>query len=688
MSCRLSIVSMWKAVIGAGVFCLAVPGLAVSGLAVSESVQAERTLSPYFFVHSSGEDQAGAERLPLKRSSVAVSIAGVIADVRLSQVYKNEGLLPIEAVYIFPGSTRAAVYGMRMTVGERVLRAKIEERQAAQVAYTQAKAQGKTASLLEQQRPNVFQMNVANILPGDEVQVELSYTELLIPTDGVYEFVYPTVVGPRYSNQPVQSAPRTEQWVQNPYLKAGHAPSASFDIVVNLAAGLPIQDMASLSHDVRVSYHDASQATVALAPAETSGGNRDYILHYRLQGDAIESGLLVYEDELENFFLLMVQPPKRVVPEHLPAREYVFIVDISGSMSGFPLQTAKTLLRDLIAQLRPIDTFNVLLFAGGSALLSERSLPATSLHVQNALSWIDQHRGGGGTELLPALHHALSLPHGDHTARSFVIVTDGYVAVETAAFDLIRDNRDKANVFAFGIGSSVNRFLIEGLARAGAGEPFIVTHPADAASLAARFRSYIQTPVLTNIHVDYGDFAAYDVEPASAPDVLAERPVVIFGKWRGNPSGTITITGSQGHTRYTRTIDAGDVEPLPTNAALRYLWARSRIATLGDYQTLQPQDEYVRHITTLGLTYNLLTAYTSFIAVDERIRNPEGQSSTVKQPLPLPQGVPNTAVGGTVPTVPEPETYMMLAIAGLLLLWLAHEKGLSFDSLFDANRRG
>lgn len=677
--------SVWKTAVVAGVLSLCC--FASGVLASSGEVEAERTLSPYFFVQSSQAGQKGKEQLPLKHTSVEVSIAGVIADVRLTQVYKNEGLSPIEAVYIFPGSTRAAVYGMRMTIGERVQIAQIEERKAAQAAYTEAKAQGKTASLLEQQRPNVFQMNVANILPGDEIQVELSYTELLVPTNGVYEFVYPTVVGPRYSGQPAQGAPRTEQWVQNPYLKAGQAPTARFDIAVNLAAGLPIQDIASVSHDVSVSYHDASRATVVLAPAEALGGNRDYILQYRLQGEAIESGLLLYEDGPENFFLLMVQPPKRVVPEQIPPREYVFIVDISGSMSGFPLQTAKALLRDLVSHLRPIDTFNVLLFSGGSALLSEYSLPATSLHVQHAISWIDQQRGGGGTELLPALQRALTLPHSDTTARSFVIVTDGYVAVETATFDLIRDNRHNANVFAFGIGSAVNRFLIEGLARAGAGEPFILTHPADAASLAARFRAYIQTPVLTNIRVDYGDFPAYDVEPASVPDVLAERPVMIFGKWRGHPHGTITIEGSQGHTRYTRTIEVGEVDPLPTNAAIRYLWARNRIASLGDYQTLHPQDEYVQQITNLGLTYNLLTAYTSFIAIDERIRNTEGQSSTVKQALPLPQGVSNNAVGGTVPTVPEPETYMMLAIAGLLLLWMARERGVTFDSLFDANRR-
>ena len=657
--------------------------LVLSSPEVGAETQAERTLSPYFFVRSG---EAGTEQLPLKRTSVEVEIAGVIADVRVTQVYANTGPSPIEAVYIFPGSTRAAVHGLRMTIGERVHRAQIAERQAAQAAYTRAKDQGKSASLLEQHRPNVFQMSVANILPGDEIQVELSYTEPLLPTNGVYEFVFPTVVGPRYSNQPARAAPRTEQWVVNPYLRQGQRPSSSFDIQVSLATGLPIQAISSPSHQLSVSYQDTSQASVRLADTEHVSGNRDYILHYQLQGKAIEAGLLLYEggeDEQENFFLFMVQPPKRVRLEQIPPREHVFILDISGSMRGFPLQTAQELVRALVSSLRPSDWFNIVLFAGGSALLSEQSLPATSANVRHALRWVDQTRGGGGTELLPALRRALALPQAEGTARSFILITDGYVSVETAAFDLIRHHLHQANVFACGIGSSVNRFLIEGIARAGAGEPFILTHPGDAPALAATFQTYIQTPVLTDVRVDYRDFPAYDVEPASLPDVFAQRPLVIFGKWRGSAHGTITITGQQGDATYAHTVEVEDVTPLPTNAALRYLWARSRIASLGDYQTLHPQDEYVQQITNLGLHYNLLTAYTSFVAVDERIRKTAGRRETVRQPLPLPHGVSNQAI----PTVPEPETYLMLGLAGLFLLWAAYQNGFQLSGLLGMRRR-
>ena len=338
------------------------------------------------------------------------------------------------------------------------------------------------------------------------------------------------------------------------------------------------------------------------------------------------------------------------------------------------LDTAKQLMRDLASHLRPTDTFNVLLFSGGSAVLSPQSLPATPGNIQHALGFIDREQGAGSTELLPALQRALALPQDERLSRSLVIVTDGYVAVETQAFDLIRNNLRNANVFAFGIGSGVNRFLIEGLARAGSGEPFVVTDPREALAIAKKFAQYIQTPVLTNVAVEYAGFDVYDVEPVTIPDVLAERPVLVFGKWRGSPQGAITIHGNHGTGTHSQTLDVAHVTPLSTNTALRYLWARHRIAMLGDYQTLDPQDELVKQITTLGLTYNLLTAYTSFVAVDEVIRNVGGQNTSVKQPLPLPQGVSNLAVGGAVPTVLEPETYALMGVVGVLLLWMMRKQ--------------
>ena len=346
----------------------------------------------------------------------------------------------------------------------------------------------------------------------------------------------------------------------------------------------------------------------------------------------------------------MGQPPERVLEEEIPPREYIFVVDVSGSMGGYPLDVSKALLRDLIEPLRPTDHFNVMLFAGASNLMSDESLPASSENIELALQFIDAAQGSGSTRLGAALERAMQLPKTSAaTSRSIVIATDGKISAEAEVFDLIRENLGEANVFAFGIGSGVNRFLIEGIARVGFGEPFVVTHQDEAEETAARFREYIRTPVLSGATLAAEGFDIYEVEPAVIPDLLAQRPVLVYGKWQGERQGTLSLRGHTGQGEYSFEIDVSQVTPDESNAALRYLWARRLIATLGDYAGLQLEYEDAlrvqSHITELGLTYNLLTAYTSFVAVDRVVRNDGTELSRVEQPLPLPQGVSDAAVG-------------------------------------------
>lgn len=623
----------------------------------------EKTLSPYFLVE--GDESGG--RFPLKETDVLVSINGVIADVHVKQKYGNEGAQPINARYVFPASTQASVHGLKMTIGEQVVTAKIKEREAARQDFETAKREGKSASLLEQQRPNVFTMNVANILPGDEVLVELHYTELLIPRDGTYELVYPTVVGPRYSNQPEAGAPESDKWVKSPYLKAGSAPPTEFNIAVTVATSIPLQDLVCTSHKVDVQWDEPSTARVALAPTGDFGGNRDFILRYRLMGKEIQTGLLLSEGEKENFFLLMVQPPERLKAQDVPPREYVFVLDVSGSMHGFPLDTAKVLIRDLIGHLREKDLFNVILFSGTSSVMAPSSVPATAANVENAIRHIDAQQGGGGTELAAALKTALAIPRDENVSRSVVVVTDGYIAAEKEAFALIEQNLNRCNVFAFGIGSSVNRYLIDGVAKAGLGEPFVVTKPEDAPAAASRFRSYIQSPVLTNIQVQFKNFDVYDMEPPSLPDLFAQRPLVVFGKWRGEAKGAVEICGTNGAGPYVHTVDVKELKPLKGQSALPYLWARSRLARLSDYAAGTGHDENRAEVTALGLNYSLLTRYTSFIAVLEKVRNTTTPAQDVDQPLPLPQNVSNLAVGGGMANAPEPELALLVPLLLLIL---------------------
>jgi len=647
--------------------CFVLVTIVIACASVSAQTQADKTLAPYFVV----QGDADVDHLPLKDTRVEIAVSGVIADVKVVQTYRNEGSRPINASYVFPASTRAAVYAMRMQIGDQVIVAKIKEREQAKHDFDAAKQQGKSASLLEQDRPNVFSMSLANIMPGDQIEIELRYTELLVPTDGVYEVVFPTVVGPRYSSQPESSASKEDRWVRSPYLHQETKPNSTLHISARISAGVPIQDLTCTSHQVLPQWQSPSVAQVVMDDADPFQGNRDFVLHYRLAGDKIASGLLLYQGEDENFFLYMAQPPERVTNEDIPAREYIFVVDVSGSMDGFPLNTSKRLLTDLISKLRPSDLFNVVLFAGDSNVLSEKSLQANQQNIASAIRLLEQQRGSGATELLPAIKQAMNLPRDEDVSRSIVLVTDGYVSGEKGVFDYIRGNLDRCNVFSFGIGSAVNRYLIEGVAKAGMGEPFIVTQESEAPAIAAKFREYIQTPLLTDIQVRSIGFDTYDVQPAHLPDLLAHRPVILFGKWRGSLSGAFELHGKSGRGDYVTRLDVAGVNPDDANRALRYLWARSRIAELSDYGSRDLDTDRIGNITSLGLKYSLLTQYTSFIAVREQVSNTQGPAKDVDQPLPLPLGVSDLAVGGDTESGTEPELVWLLTaslLIGLIII--------------------
>lgn len=597
----------------------------------------EGRIGPYFVV----ESEEGVEAFPLLKTEAKVNIAGVVANVHLTQVYKNSGSKTIEAVYVFPLGTRSAIHAMNMQIADRTIEAEIQEKEKAQQIYNAAKEEGKVASLLEQERPNVFTMNVANIMPGDVVNVTVEYTELLVPEEGTYEYVFPTVVGPRFTGESSQEALEgKDNWVETPYTKEGEAPSYAFNIKVALDTGIPITKLDVPSHQVNITKQ-GDEATVTLAPEERKAGNKDFILRYSLQGDAIQSGLVLYPGKEANYFLLMAEPPAVTKPEMIPPREYVFIVDVSGSMHGFPLDTSKTLIRQIIRGLRKEDYFNILFFAGGSKALSEEPLPATGENIKKALAMLDEQRGGGGTRILDALRKASKLEKREGLSRTFIAATDGYVSVEKEAFDVIRDGMGGANFFAFGIGSSVNRYLIEGMAHAGNGRPFVVTNGEEAEATAARFVEYVRTPLLTDVNVAFDGFDAYDVEPPSLPDLFSERPLILFGKYK-KAVGTITVTGNTAQGRYERTFRVSPELESADNVALRYLWARKRLELLSDYAQVgvNNRDEIVE----IGLAYHLMTAYTSFVAVDTVVRD-TGETVTVKQPLPLPEGVSSLAVG-------------------------------------------
>lgn len=616
------------------------------------TAQADTTECPYFNVVA--DDSTGIS-FSLLSTDVDATISGVIANVVVEQTYYNGGDSTIDATYVFPMSTRAAIYAMEMELNGRVIKAEIRRRDEARDLFEQADSTGLTASLLEQERPNVFQMSLANIAWGDTLKVRMTYTELLVPTQGVYQFVFPSVVGPRFTLG-------GEQWVYDAI--ANTRPLAETDLSIDLKINAGMELTAEcISHDAPMTYGDeTASTTLATSPGD------DFIVNYTLDKEEIKTGLLLYEGEEENFFLAMLQPARPNVSFPSPPREYIFIMDVSGSMNGQPLEISRELIFGLINDLGPEDRFNVLFFAGGSRLLFPESRAATADNREAAVAMLTDLQGGGGTLLLPAMERALDLPVPDDYSRIFTIMTDGYVAVESQTYSLIRERLDEANFFAFGIGNAVNRFIIEGIAYVGEGESFVVTTNEDPAVVAATFRQYIERPTLNNITVDFAGIEVYDVEPLRVPDVFAERPVIVYGKYHGSSlDGFISLNGELADGSVSSTLAFADyAETAPENVALPYLWARKRIRLMSDYgiadnpnDTLSIEEE----ITRLGLQYSLVTKYTSFVAIDSNAVSPvateeeEGDGGTTSDSWSLSGEQSNRAVlhvFGTVVSSGEP----------------------------------
>lgn len=564
----------------------------------------DATECPYFNVSST--DSTGVI-FSLLSTNVDATISGVIANVEVEQLYVNAGDSIVDATYVFPMSTQAAIYGMEMDVNDRTIVAEIRRKEEAQEIFDNADSTGLTATLLEQHRPNVFQMSIANINPGDSITVRMVYTELLIPVEGVYQFVFPTIVGPRFTTG-------GEPWVYQTFLDAVPLSETDFNVDVKINAGMSVS-ADCITHDV--TFENSTNSTHT--SLSTNPGT-DFILNYTLDDSQIETGLLLYEGEEENFFLSMVQPAKPGVTFRSPPREYVFIMDVSGSMTGMPLEISKELIIDLLEDLDSEDKFNIITFAGGSDQLAPNSLPVSIDNIDLAIEFVNNVSASGGTHILPAIDKALQMQGTNGFSRSFVIITDGFVTVEKQAFELIRENLNEANFFSFGISSNVNRFIIEGIAYVGEGEPFIVTEYDEADEIAQTFKRYIEKPVLTNIEANFEGIEVYDLEPYSIPDVFAERPIILYGKYHKPAVGKVEIKGDYGDEELVSTLNFEEYSANnEENIALKYLWARKKIKLMSDYGIASNESDTLtieEEITQLGLKYSLITDYTSFVAVD------------------------------------------------------------------------
>ncbi len=609
--------------------------------------------------------------LPLRKTDVRADVSGFAARVSVVQRYENPFAFPIEAVYVFPLPENSAVDAMRMVIGQRVIEAEIKPRATARRIYEEAKTAGHTAALLEQERPNVFTQSVANIAPGTAIEVELAYVQTLAYDAGSYEFVFPMVVGPRFMpGAPIGDAPTgtgaapdTAQVpdasrISPPIVGRGLRTGADISITLILDAGLPVVDYATPTHDVDVTENDGS-LTVTLAK-DGEIPNRDFVFRYAVDGPALQAAVMAHKVGQAGTFAMMLQPPRLDIEALVGRREMIFVVDSSGSMSGEPLAMAKEAVRASLLRLRPVDTFNVITFAGDTARAFQRSVPADQARIAEALRFLDAAQAGGGTIMSAGVDEALAPTVEPGRHRYVFFITDGYIGNESAIMGqasamvaAIERGGQRARVMTLGTGSSVNRYLIDGLARAGKGTAVVVTNREEPTRAVDRFFATVDHPVLTDISFDWKGLDVTDLEPAELPDLFASRPLIVHGRYTRGGEATVTVRGKLDGREVSFDVPVTLPAEQERNDSLESLWARARVASLEAELWYEPGDEdTVQAITDLGLDFHIVTAWTSFVAVD-RSTVVEGDAKTIVQPSDAPEGVDMEEAGESAAYAPS-----------------------------------
>ena len=635
---------------------------------------------------------------PLKHTDVKAIISGFIARVTVTQTFDNPFDEKIEAVYVFPLPHTAAVDDMTMAIGERRIVGLIKRRDEARAVYEQAISQGATASLLEQERPNIFTQSVGNIKPGEEIRIEISYVDVLNYDMGSYEFHFPMVVGPRYIpgtptskkpdlpkelkgkvgevegpgvEGPVEGAvPSGTGWspdttrvpdasrITPPVLKQGYRTGHDISLSVSLEAGVPVKDINIVNHKASLKRIGASGAVAEISPEDLIP-NKDFVMKYAVVGEKPEMAVLAHSKGIDQgYFMLMIQPKLDAELAEAPPRETVFLVDVSGSMGGAPTEKVKEAMRHFFRLSKPDDTVQVITFAGGANKLFERPVPATEENVNRALNFTQQIRAGGGTEMLKGIKVVLNEPVDPERVRIVVMLTDGYIGNEAEIIEEVGKRAgDQIRFWAIGIGSSPNRFLTDGVAKQGGGMSGVLELDTDPKELVTQIVERIHRAQLAKIQIDWNELPVYEIFPRRIPELWAGRPVILFGRYADGGQTQIKLSGVAEGKPLSYAVDVALPRAQPEHGVLSKTWARKKIEDISAQMFYADTPEVIEEITQVALTYRLMSQYTSFVAVDESEVQLASQGAKpprrVLVPVPLPAGVDFDGIFGRHVAVEE-----------------------------------
>jgi len=639
------------------------------------------------------------ELIPLLHTDVNLDVRGPVCAATVTQQYVNSSSMPIEAVYVFPLPHDAAVYDMEVRIGNRVIRSVVREREEAKRTYDAAKAQGKRAALVEQERPNIFTTSVANIMPGDRIDVRLEYVEPLKWEDGRMRLEFPMVAGPRYipgtqaighsgtgwaiDTDAVHDASRITPPVRNPATRSGH----DISLAVDLDPGFATASVKSISHEIAVQRLRDGRQHVVLATGATIP-NRDFILDVEQAQSAKPSTALLLSPNSnsgETQFLLAAYPPTVQSGKRVPV-EMLYMIDVSGSMEGTSIAQARGALLDALDRLNPDDRFGILAFSSGYQEFSPEPLPATSQNLERARQYVKNLEAGGGTEMLPALQHLMQKPETPGYLRHIVLLTDGDLGNEEEIFTAMRQHLGNARLYTVAIGSAPNLFLATKMAQFGRGT---FTHIADIHEIQQQmgklFES-IESPVLTDVKLSFDGVNVEGMYPEHPPDLFMRQPLLIFGRITDGSKGSVRLTARAGNQPYETTIPF-DVSKASFHPGITTLWARQRVEDLMDRwrQSDETDRAAVRtEVITTAVQYRLVTRFTSLVAVEEVALNPGGAQNTVAVPTQLPAGwqmekVTGAPATGTADAFLETVglTFLLLGATLFLLLRLRRAGAMS-----------
>jgi Ca-activated chloride channel homolog len=606
-------------------------------------------------------DGTSSTGCPLEHTSVKAEISGFVSRVTVTQVFHNPRQDKIEAIYTFPLPGDAAVDDMLMKVGDRVVRGDIKKREEARRIYEQARDRGQVASLLDQERPNIFTQSVANIMPGSKVEITIKYVEMLPYDDGSFKFVFPMVVGPRFiPGQPTGQqgtgwAPDTSQVpdasrITPPVTPEGTRAGHDIDITVSIDAGVPILGLESKLHQVKTERPAKDKALVSLQNNKEIP-NKDFVLTYLVADNEVRSGLLTHKDGDSGYAAVILIPPKRVQPEQIAPKEMIFVIDRSGSQHGKPLEKAQETMKYVLDHMNPDDTFNVIDFGNTANMLFTEPKKNTPEYREKARRYIDTLRANGGTWMGPAVELVCKTQAPANRLRIVTFMTDGYVGNDFEIISLVEKLRGQSRWFPFGTGNSVNRFLLDQMARVGGGEVEYILLNSPGEEVAKKFYKRISTPVLTDISLNLKGVALDQVFPAAVSDLWDQKPLIFKARYTKAGKGTITLKGFSGGKPYEQTLDVTLPDKETANSALGSLWARAKVDSLmaKDWMGLQRgnfKPEIKDEIIQVALAHRIMTQFTSFVAVEETTITVGGKPTTVAVPVEMPDGVSREGVFG------------------------------------------